>query len=42
MPTCNVEGCDDEAVAAIVGEDGYRPAYRCVECLETDLEGLSV
>lgn len=37
MPTCNVDGCDDGAVAAIVGEDGYDTAYRCRDCLVFDL-----
>lgn len=37
MPTCNVEDCGEEAVATIVGENGYRPAYRCTACLCTDL-----
>jgi len=37
MPECNVEGCDDRAVASLVGEDGYATAYRCVDCLCLDL-----
>ena len=37
MPECNVEGCADEAVASLVGEDGYATAYRCVDCLCLDL-----
>ena len=37
MPECNVNGCDDNAVGAIIGEDGYAMAYRCVDCLCTDL-----
>ena len=37
MPTCNVDGCDDDAVAAIVGEGGYDTAYRCRDCLVFDL-----
>jgi hypothetical protein len=39
MPECNVEGCEDDAVAAIVGEDGYATAYRCRDCLVFDKEG---
>mgnify|MGYP006278304455 CR=1 FL=1 len=38
MATCNVEGCSDHAVAAIVGEDGYATAYRCRDCLVLDLD----
>ena len=37
MPECNVEGCADEAVASLVGEDGYANAYRCRGCLVFDL-----
>ena len=37
MPECNVEGCADEAVASLVGEDGYANAYRCLDCLCLDL-----
>jgi hypothetical protein len=37
MPECNVEGCADEAIAALVGEDGYETAYRCRDCLVFDL-----
>lgn len=38
MPECNVDGCPDRAVAKLVGEDGYDKAYRCCDCLESDLE----
>lgn len=38
MPTCNVDGCVDPAVAKLVGEDGYERAYRCRDCLESDLD----
>jgi hypothetical protein len=41
MPSCNVKGCDDSAVAKLVGEDGYQKAYRCRDCLELDM-GVSV
>lgn len=37
MPTCNVDGCEDDAIATIAGEGGYRPAYRCRNCLAFDL-----
>jgi len=37
MPTCNVDGCNDRAIATIVGEDGYADAYRCRDCLCCDL-----
>jgi len=37
MPECNVDDCDDDAVASIVGEDGYADAYRCIDCLCADL-----
>jgi len=38
VPTCNVDGCDDAAVAKLVGADGYAKAYRCRDCLESDLD----
>lgn len=38
MPECNVEGCDEEAVGAVIGEDGYAMAYRCRNCLAFDLD----
>jgi hypothetical protein len=37
MPECNVEGCEADAIATIVGADGYRPGYRCRDCLVFDL-----
>lgn len=37
MPQCKVEGCNESAVATIVGEDGYAAAYRCLDCLCFDL-----
>ena len=37
MPECNVEGCADQAVASLVGEDGDGQAYRCIDCLSADL-----
>jgi hypothetical protein len=38
MPNCNVDGCDERAVASIVGADGYQRAYRCRACLQVDLD----
>lgn len=36
---CNVEGCDTEAIATLIGADGYATGYRCRDCLEFDLDG---
>ncbi|WP_255410141.1 hypothetical protein [Halobellus sp. Atlit-38R] len=38
MATCNADGCEDQSVAIVVGEDGYRNAYRCRGCLVSDLD----
>lgn len=37
MPKCNVDGCEDRAIAKLIGEDAYQKAYRCRSCLCTDL-----
>lgn len=38
MPNCAVDGCERNAVAKLVGEDGYEKAYRCRACLAFDLD----
>ena len=38
MPICNVDDCEDEAVGAVIGADGYAMAYRCRSCLAFDLD----
>ncbi|RLM53170.1 hypothetical protein DVK02_14870 [Halobellus sp. Atlit-31R] len=38
MPKCNVDGCEKDAVGTICGEDGFDTAYRCIDCLCTDLD----
>jgi hypothetical protein len=36
--TCNRDGCEAEAVANLLGHDGYQKAARCKDHLVLDLQ----
>lgn len=43
MPECNVDGCTREAIVKLLGAGTYhKPGYRCLPCLEADLDDVQL